>query len=264
MNLLKLWLAFFLLAVGNGEDSQDGGAADGGDAGAGDDSGAGDSGEGQGDDNLEAGDGGEGDVGEGDDGGQQQQRQSRAARYDEAEVERRVQERMQQQQGSQQRQQVPKHVAEEQAIFEQEEQRLRDPKITPLERWQIESNRSIRSSQRTSQDALARAQDTEDRTSFRLACSQNKRLASVAGEVEQAVQQLRARGEPPVAREALAAFILGQKVLKAGAAPAKKPAAPAPAAGRTPPARPKTDVRGGKNANSEREKRVARLQNVNI
>lgn len=242
MNLLRLWLAFFLLAV-PGDDTQDGGDAGGGDAGAGDggDGGQGDGGEGDGQgDGADAGDAAA-DGADAGDGGQQRQ----AGRYDDDEVERRVQERLRQQQQQNQQRQVPQHVADEQRIFEAEEAKLRDPKITPLEKWQIESNRTLRQNTRSSTEALARAQDTEDRTSFRLACQSNKQLASVADDVENAVRKLKAEGQQPVAREALARFILGDKMLKAAGKPAQKPKAATPTPGREAPARPRSDVGKG-------------------
>jgi hypothetical protein len=150
----------------------------------------------------------------------------------------------------------PKPVSAEDKLFQQEEERLRDPKITPLEKWQIESNRTIRATKAQSQSALAQAQDLADRTAFDLAASRNKRLASVSKEVEAHLTRMRSQGQNAT-REGIAYYLLGQKVANA---PAKK--APPPVdRGKMPGARSDVRSRGGM---SEREKRAARLENQQI
>lgn len=142
------------------------------------------------------------------------------------------------------------------AEFEREEAILRDPKTTETQKWQIGANRTLRESKRSADSALAQARDISDRTSFDIACSKNKRLASVKNDVEEHLKKLAAQGQS-APREAVATFLLGQRVLNA---PERKPA-PAVDRGKTPGAR--SDVRA-KGATTEQQKRTERLRGVQI
>lgn len=151
--------------------------------------------------------------------------------------------------------------SEEQRIREAEEVRLRDPNTTPTEKWQIESNRVIRATNAAAQTALAQSMDNNDRSAFAAACQTNKRFAHVQAEVETTLAAMRAKGNN-APREELAYYLLGKKV--AAAQTKGKTPTPAPSAhrgGKTPGVR--TDVQA-KGALTERQKRAARLENVQI
>lgn len=148
---------------------------------------------------------------------------------------------------------------EEQRLRAEEDRRLADPNTPALEKWQIESNRTIRSTQAMAAQTAFQAADTSDRSSFEMKCSTNKRLAFVKDKVEEQLRSARAQGQNP-SRETIAYYILGQ--MAANATPKAKPAAAAsPRGGKTVSAR--GDV-PGKTGMSDREKRRARLENVQI
>lgn len=146
--------------------------------------------------------------------------------------------------------------------FQREEERLRAADITELERWQIQSNRTIRQSQASAQQALAEAQDLRDRTKFEAGSRDDPRRAKYADRVEKAVEQERGAGRN-VSRESVYFYMLGKDIaegkLKAGKA---KPSAPAVARGK--PANVRSDVQGRGRASSEQDKRRSRLANMNI
>lgn len=149
------------------------------------------------------------------------------------------------------------------AQVEEEERILRDPAATELQKWQVQANRQLRSGASAAQSALAQAQDVNDRTAFDTICAKNPRLERVKEEVEKTLTAMRAKGNN-APRSELAYYLLGQKVANA---PEKKAprsaAAPNPNLnrGRLPGARSDTS---GRNAQTEREKRRARLENVQI
>ncbi len=169
--------------------------------------------------------------------------------------------------GRQQTPPAPPQVTQEQIMFQQEEAALRDPNTDPQTRWQIESNRTLRANQRMASEALQRAQDTEDRTAYRLAAADKPLMKRYEDRVEKEVTRLRQQGQN-VSRQAVYLFLLGQDVdqgktrTKSAAKPAAKPGA-LPASERGKPVGARSDV-GGKQGRSEREKRAARLANVNL
>jgi hypothetical protein len=151
--------------------------------------------------------------------------------------------------------------------WDAEETRLRDTTISELERWQIQSNRAIRGSNRAAQSAYFQAQDLADKTSFdRLAHTMPKLYNRYQSRVEAAVADMRSKGQN-APREAVLRLFIGDDMVKGLIKPKTKAKAAATETtttvdrGRTPGAR--SDVRA-KSGNSEREKRRARLENVNI
>lgn len=153
--------------------------------------------------------------------------------------------------------------------YEREEQQLAAARaggytaeqIALLE-WQINSNRTIRATNRDSKAALQQAQDLQDRTAFeRLEVTHPKVYKRYAQRVDAAVADMRAKGQTPAPRAAILRLMIGDDLLSGKVAPKKK--APPVERGRTPGVR--SDVRGnGKGAMTEHEKRKARLQNVRI
>jgi hypothetical protein len=148
-------------------------------------------------------------------------------------------------------------VTDDQRQFEAEQKELADSNIDPNRKWQIESNRAIRASRKYSENAVLTAQDISDKTNFELSCAGNKRIAAVKEETEKAVMDMRAKGQN-APREAVAYFLLGKKVASAKVVEKKQEIE----RGKLPGA--KSDVKGKGNVMTEHEKRIKRLENVNI
>ncbi|MET3216086.1 UNVERIFIED_ORG: hypothetical protein ABIC48_003855 [Burkholderia territorii] len=146
--------------------------------------------------------------------------------------------------------------------FEAEEARLRDPNTTDIERWQIQSNRTLRQSQQAAQAALFQAQDLRDQTLFESKIASDPHRARYRDRVEQAVQDERRAGRN-VSREAVYYFMLGKDIADGKLKPkakAKAPAADVPR-GKTPGVRSNVPPARGQ---TEHQKRAARLADVNI
>ncbi len=268
-----LLLRYFTLGVVEGED---GGAGDAEDAGA--DGGAADAGAQGGDE------GGLDDLGGGDlesliEAGEATLPDDKAAKKREAdelarereariraEVERDTERRLRAESG---------HRAQpnaEQAIFEEEQRRLADPATTEIEKWQIQSNRTLRANTQASNRAMTEAADMRDQAQFdRLAITHPKVHKAYAERVESELQKMRAQGQN-APRAALLRFILGNDMIegKLKGKTARKPAAAAADAGARPsgvsrgkPPGARSDV-SAKQRQTEREKREARLANVQI
>ncbi|WP_175803694.1 hypothetical protein [Burkholderia ambifaria] len=146
--------------------------------------------------------------------------------------------------------------------FEAEEARLRDPNLDPMERWQIQSNRTLRQSQQAAQAALFQAQDLRDQTLFEAKIASDPHRARYRDRVEAAVQEERRAGRN-ASREAVYYFMLGKDIADGKLKPkakAKSAAADVPR-GKTPGVR--STVPNGR-GQTEHQKRAARLADVNI
>ncbi|MGR3910009.1 hypothetical protein Q3A80_23490 [Burkholderia sp. SR8] len=146
--------------------------------------------------------------------------------------------------------------------FEAEEARLRDPNLDPMERWQIQSNRTLRQSQQAAQAALFQAQDLRDQTLFESKIASDPHRARYRDRVEQAVQEERRAGRN-ASREAVYYYMLGKDIADGKLKPkakAKSPAADVPR-GKTPGVRSTVPPARGQ---TEHQKRAARLADVNI
>ncbi|VWC75806.1 hypothetical protein BCO18175_02351 [Burkholderia contaminans] len=146
--------------------------------------------------------------------------------------------------------------------FEAEEARLRDPNTTDIERWQIQSNRTLRQSQQAAQAALFQAHDLRDQTLFESKISSDPHRARYRDRVEQAVQEERRAGRN-ASREAVYYYMLGKDIADGKLKPkakAKAPAADVPR-GKTPGVRSTVPPARGQ---TEHQKRAARLADVNI
>lgn len=160
----------------------------------------------------------------------------------------------------------PAPRSDEEKLREQEERKLADPKTTELERWQINSNRTLRANQSASVQALAQANDVADSTRFsQLAVTKPAIYNRYKDRVEAELVKMRQNGQS-APREAILRFLIGNDAIDGKLT--RKKAAPAadtpssPRGGRLPPGA-KTDVQVGKGM-SEREKRAKRLEGVNI
>ncbi|VWB67448.1 hypothetical protein [Burkholderia lata] len=146
--------------------------------------------------------------------------------------------------------------------YEAEETRLRDPNTTDIERWQIQSNRTIRQSQQAAQAALFQAQDLRDQTLFESKIASDPHRARYRDRVEAAVQDERRAGRN-ASRESVYYYMLGKDIADGKLKPkakAKAPAADVPR-GKTPGVRSTVPVGRGQ---TEHQKRAARLADVNI
>lgn len=270
--LLALLLGFFRLGVGDdaGAAGAAGGADAGGDAGGGAGADAGtdaggasaDAGDDQLDLDLDSGaDAGDQDVGAaGADKGQPNaelesaRREAREARERAERAEREAADiRAQNQRAS----------SEEARRQADEDRILADPNADANEKWRIQANRRIRFAEQTAAQTAFTSQDSSDRANFSISCQGNKRLAYVKDQVETELARMRANGQN-APREAIAYFLLGKMAAsakpkgQAKAAPAKS----GPRGGASSGAG-RSDVQA-KSGQSEREKRRARLENVNI
>lgn len=255
---MKLWLAllvgFFSFAAGEG--AVDAGA----DADKGEDKGVEAGEEDQGDllSGLDA-DAGDEDAGE--DKGADTAAELAAEKQARAQAEQRAeahQRELNELRGQQRPAQTP-----DQRLYEQEQARLADPKVTELERWQIEANRKLRLNTQSSQAALMQAHDIADRTAFRqLEVTKPALFKRYEKRVEEELAKMRKAGGNTT-REGIMRYLIGTDAMD-GKLTAKKKAAPAGETinrGKLPGAR--SDVRG-KTTMSDREKRAARLQDVQI
>lgn len=146
--------------------------------------------------------------------------------------------------------------------FQQEEERLRDPNLSDQERWQINSNRTLRESRNAANAALFQAQDLNDRTVFESKVASDPHRARYRDRVEAALAEERRHGRN-ASREAIYYHMLGKDIADGKLKPkakAKSGAADVPR-GRSPAVR--SNVTGSRNQ-TEHQKRAARLANVNI
>lgn len=153
-------------------------------------------------------------------------------------------------------------LSDEDRLFQEEDAKLRAKDTSELERWQIQSNRSIRDTNRRSAQSAFASQDLNDKTNFTLECSGNKRLAAVKDKVEAELTRLRQSGTN-APRQAIAHLILGKMVAEAKP---KKAAPEKPAVvDRGRPTGARSDVRGRANGiGSNKEKLQSRLRDVPI
>ena len=130
------------------------------------------------------------------------------------------------------------------------------------QKWAIDQARTVRSTQRTSNEALSQARDLADKAAFdRLEFKNPGLYKRYADKVEQGMAELRAKGIYPQ-RQLLLNQLVGDDIVKGKVIPkAKSKAAPSVERGRSPTTR--SDVRA-RSGTSEREKRRARLENQRI
>lgn len=131
-------------------------------------------------------------------------------------------------------------------------------------RFQIEQKREMRATRAESRQALSAAQDISDKTAFdQLAITKPAIHKKYADKVEKAVAELtQSTGNRP-SRLLVLRMMLGDDLMKGNLKPKK--AAPKPQdPERTRTVQTRSDVRGNGKGNSEREKRIARLENQRI
>jgi len=147
--------------------------------------------------------------------------------------------------------------------FTREEERLRNPELTDMERWQINANRTLRATQHQAAQALQEARDMADRTRFESKLNSDPRRAKYAERVETEIQKARAAGNTQASREDAYYWMLGKDIAD-GKLKAKPKASSTPNVNRGKPAGVRSDVQGRGRPSSDRDKRAARLADVNI
>lgn len=146
--------------------------------------------------------------------------------------------------------------------WQREEERLRAADVTELERWQIQSNRTLRETRARAEQAVMHAQDTADRAQFQSKISTDPRRAKYADRVEQEIASMRQKGQN-APREAVYYYMLGKDIAEGKLKPKTRTAPPADLPrGRTPAAR--SDVGGRGTGKSDHQKRAERLANIQI
>lgn len=126
-------------------------------------------------------------------------------------------------------------------------------------KWQIESNRTLRNSERNSAIALAQARDIEDRVEFgKLEVTNPKVYARYKDKIENEIQRARSQGQATAPRLMMLKYLLGEDYMKGKPEPKKARKESTVDRGRTVSAR--SDM-GKKSGSTEQEKRRARLEN---
>ena len=146
--------------------------------------------------------------------------------------------------------------------FQREEELLRNPETTDMERWQINANRTLRQTQAEARQAMFQAQDMSDRTRFEAKIASDPRRAKYSERVEEAIRQERAAGRN-AEREAVYYYMLGKDIAE-GKLKAKPKAASAPAVPRGKSPGVRSDVQGRGRPTTDRDKLRARLEGQNI
>ena len=255
--LLRSLLDAFLLVIRPAAEAPGGDAGDAGDAGGDAGAGEGDAGE-----EFDSGEGDAGDAGDAGDGGEAARLAAElAAEKAERAKDRERAEKFEREAEKLRVRHTPRPSNDE---WEREEAILKDDKATPEQKWTVNANRELRNNRIMAQTALEQSRDGADRTSYQLLAQQKPIAKRYEAEVEKHVQQLRQNGQAVPPRESILRFLLGNDMLadkfKKKAAPSADPKQ-APR-GKTPGV--KSDVRGSGASLTDREKRRARLENVQI
>ena len=155
-----------------------------------------------------------------------------------------------------------RHAPRQDDIHAQEDAKLRDPKTPDLEKWQIQANRTLRQNTSAAQMALAQAHDVSDRTAFASLMISDPTAKKYEARVEEELAKVRKAGGN-ARREDAYTYLLGKDMregkFKKKAAPADQ--AKVVARGKLPGARSDVQAKGSQ---TERQKRAARLENVQI
>ena len=156
------------------------------------------------------------------------------------------------------------------ADYEREERMLAQARATGDEntiswtQFRVDQERRARRAEANSQQAMSRAADIEDRTSFdRLEITKPAVYKRYAKRVEEARSQY-----PNAPRAAILRLLIGNDIMDGKVRPKQAKPAEAPEPGRTvdrgrPPVA-RSDVRPGKGGMTDKEKRIERLRGQNI
>ena len=156
----------------------------------------------------------------------------------------------------------PTGPTQDQLLWQQEEDVLRNPEADQWQRYAVQANRAARAATSTSQAALQRAEDLADRSAFAaLATTKPKLYERYKDKVEAKLVELRKEGRN-VNREGILKVMLGEDMLSGNLK--QSDAKPKPSGGASRAARPSSDVPRTSGRMSEDEARTKRLENVRI
>ena len=117
----------------------------------------------------------------------------------------------------------PSGPTQDELLFRQEEETLRDPNLEPWQRYAITTARQSRQAMATSQSVMARAEDMSDKAEFRnLRADKPALFDKYEAKVEERIASIRASGQPVPPRKAVMQFLLGEDMLN-GTVKAKTP-----------------------------------------
>jgi len=157
----------------------------------------------------------------------------------------------------------PQQPTQDQVLWEQEEQVLRNPEASDWQKYAVQSAREARQARQASQNAIIRAEDLADKSAFdRIRSEKPKLYEAYKDRVESMLTEIRGRGQN-APREKLLAILVGEDMLAGKlktigsktTSGSKRPA--------TPGARSDVNARGSSSM-SEAEKRAKRLENIRI
>lgn len=155
---------------------------------------------------------------------------------------------------------------DEQRLYEEEERKLRDAATTEMERWQINSNRTLRKNAADSRQALYESREAADRTAYDRLCAEKPIAKKYAKRVDDKLAEMRKQGFN-LERKLVLKMLIGDDIVEGKVQTKRKPGADAGAgsgtqrADRGTPAHARGDVRARGGGASERDKRKARLEN---
>lgn len=138
----------------------------------------------------------------------------------------------------------------------EEDARLRDPNTTDMEKWQIQSNRTIRETQAQAQGFLMQGRDDRDAAAYERKAATNSTYDKYRDKVEAQVAQERKAGRL-VQREMVLAYLVGQDIISGNLKSNKASTAKPVPRGKPTGARSDTPRSGRM---SDAQKRAARLQ----
>ena len=146
----------------------------------------------------------------------------------------------------------------------EEESRLKDPNITPLDKWQIESTRAIRFSNQSARQAVFQAADLADKAEYLNKSAENAVYARYKDKVEAKLAEIRktTNGQANPPRAFVLAQVVGQAMIDGNFKPVKAATKRVDIPrGKSPGVRSDTPGRG---ARTEHQKRIERLRNTII
>lgn len=152
----------------------------------------------------------------------------------------------------------------EQQLWQQEEQVLNDPNADDWQKYSVNAARQARHAQASAQNALHRAEDLSDKTSFdAFKVTRPKLYEKYAPRVEEMLKEVRGNGGN-ASREKLLAFLVGQDTLKGELKTKDATNVRKVSSTRGQPSNVRSDIPSSGGKLSPAEARAKRLENVRI
>jgi hypothetical protein len=151
--------------------------------------------------------------------------------------------------------------SQDQVLWQQEEDALKNPELQDWQRYSINANRSARQANTNAQNAVRQAEDLSDKSAFNaIAVSKPKLHAAYKDRVETFLKDLRNKGNN-VPREKILAILIGEDML---AGKLKSAESKVKSTQRASTLGVRSDVSSSGGRMSDAEKRAKRLDNVRI